>query len=152
MERICSTHQLRGCRAWPLLLLLASAACHKTAQGIEQDTLSARSSAEQKAEETRRALERQIADFKTRTSAQLDQLDQHVDGWKGDAKGSLEQSKQQLSQQIKDARSKLDTVSVKTQADWEKAKRDWEARLAELGRQVHDGLDKAGAKIEKTLQ
>src|SRR3954462_10497693 len=93
------TPMLRGVRG-RAFLLLAGAGCQRTAEGIQQDTLSAKASAEKSAEDAKRTLDRQVGDFKTQAGAQLEKLTQQVDPWTTQAQGNLEGSKQKLEGQL----------------------------------------------------
>lgn len=142
---------LRGALAGALLSL-AGVGCQRTAEGIQQDTLSAKARAQESADDAKRALDRQVAEFKTQAGAQLEKLSSQVGTWKTEAQGNLEESKQRLEGQLHETRAKLDSLGAHSQADWEKAKQDFDERLSTLGHQVHDGLEQAGDKIEKKLK
>lgn len=133
-------------------LLLAGVGCQRTAEGIQQDTLSAKASAEKSADDAKRTLDRQVGDFKTQAGAELEKLTQQVDTWKTEAQGNLEESKQKLEGQLHETRAKLDSLSAHSQSDWDKVKQDFDQRMSTLGHQVHDGLEQAGDKIEKKLK
>jgi phage shock protein A len=134
------------------LLLFVGVGCQKTAEGIQQDTLSAKARAEESAGDAKQALDRQVGDFKTQAGAELQKLTQQVDTWKTEAQGNLADSKQKLEGQLHETRTKLDALTAHSQADWDKAKQDFNERMSTLGHQVHDNLEQAGDKIEKKLK
>ncbi len=133
------------------LLLSASLGCQRTAEGVKEDTLALATHAGKTADEARGTLESEVSSFKAEANAKLEELSVAAAALESKATDGLSASKQKLEGEILETRAKLAELKADSRADWQEAKRDLDDRLAHLGKQMNVALDKAGDKVEKTL-
>jgi hypothetical protein len=132
-------------------LLSTGLGCQRTAEGVKEDTLALATNAGKTADEAKGTLETEVSSFKAEANAKLEELSVAAAALETKASDGLSASKQKLEGEILETRAKLAELKADSRAEWQEAKRDLDDRLAKLGKQMNLALDKAGDKVEKTL-
>jgi hypothetical protein len=139
--------------AWlSAVVLAATLGCRRTAEGIKEDTLALATNAGKTADEAKSTLESEVSSFKAEANAKLEELSVEAAALESKAANGLNASKQKLEGEILETRAKLAELKADSRGEWQQAKRDLDNRIADLGRQMNAALDKAGDKVEKTLE
>jgi DNA anti-recombination protein RmuC len=158
VRRLCSIGA-PGSRFVAGALLLAAFACQRTADGLEQDSREASERARESAADAKRSLDREVGAFKTQADAKLQELTVSINALKAQAQTNVEGSRQKLEAELNGTRQQLSQLKADSSTEWQKAKHVLEQRIAELGRELNQtldkaggGLDRAGDKVEHALQ
>ncbi len=139
-------------RARALGCLLAGAlalgvACKETREGFQRDTQAAAESADR----AKQSLQGEVSEFKAQTGAKLRELTTSISSLKTRTQDGVDDSTQKLQQEIDEVQSDLAKLGADGKAELQDAKQRLDARVSELGKKINAGLDKAGDKVEKTL-
>jgi len=131
------------------LLVLGVLGCQHSVAGLEQDTHEASESALENAADAKQRLDREVGAFQTQAGAKLQELSVSINSLKAKTQSDLDGSRQKLEAQLNDTRQQLTQLQADSATQWRKAKQDLEQRIAELGRQLNQTLDKAGGSLDR---